>query len=569
MKQHHLAEAGLTLDDLAHMSANRICDQIIEAGGPLFEKADVSALRKELGVEAEVSGQLYEYSAADIAQWAEDWLPEELGGRGWPATVIQRRRRLPMSARRVQQLVRRELAGQFPELGGGGVAERSGVDVMAELIRLGHNPQPLAAKGGLMAAPRDEAEAALQAEYRALPRPRGGWRQALLLAQAVAAEPDIQPGRAALALDRKRLRQPMVVQVSGYELKRLARLGAKVVPRRSFGEPDMTRVRLRAADGRLELTASNLVVSAIAGAPCEVKTEGAALVPARLLAQVAARFDDGAVVDIGPVKNRLRIQSGGLSFALTCDSEKHFPRLQPTEGLDLAELAPRSLHRVASEVAYAASASEDHINLKGVWLVPEGGGSRWVATDGHRLATLRSEDPAPSRSPVLLPGGVFSLLRPSERCALGVTRARVEVETDEVYWLLQRLSVTCPSWEGVLEAPEDPVQLTASRAELLRAARSVMVATDRGFPLVTLDVSPGRVAIRTENYATGEACAEVEVKTTGAPELRVAVNGRYLVEALGAMSAGQVRLSATDERSAVHLEGVGQPGRHTLLPCRL
>lgn len=567
MNKNDLARADLTLDDLAHRSANQICSLISEAGGRIFDRKDVQRLRERLGVDVDVSMQVYEYTPEDVAQWATEWLPVELGGRGWSASQICQRHRLEMTTRRVQQLVRLELMSQFPELAGKEKKERTAVDVLVDLIRAGQRPQPLSAGGGLLAAPKDDAEAALHAEYRALARPRGGWHQALLLAYALAADPEIRPGETSIVMDRKRLRKPMAVRIQGFLLKKAARLGAKIAASKgSAGADVMKKLRLRASAGVLELTASDLRVTAISSFPCTVETEGATLVPAELFKRVADRFDDDAEVQISPVKNWLSLTSEALSFKVACASVEQYPRLQATEGLELTELGAVNMARAAAELTYAASKSEDYPQFQGVWLQPEGEGARWISADGHRVATFTTVDKLPWTEPVLLPAGVFSWLPASERTSIGVTASRVEIETDEVFWLVQRLNVHAPDWGHFLKEPKPTVRATVKRRDFLKVVRSVMVASDRGFPLFEVEFGEDRLMVRTKNYETGEASAELRADVSGA-RMILGVNGRYLADALSASKARKVELSTDGERGAVRI--ISGDARHMITPCRL
>lgn len=568
MNEQDLKLAHLTRDDLTHKSANYICDRIAEAGGPIFDKAAVQRLRKRLGVKAEASSQIYDYTREDIAQWATEWLPVELGGEGRPATEIRKRRRLPMTSRRVQQLVRRELRGQFPELGRAGAGARTAVDVLEDLIRWGHDPQPLAVGGGVLAAPRDDEEAALQAEYRGMARPACGWRQALLLARALAAQPETRARVQALSLDRRRLRRPMNITIEAQELKHAARLAARVAPRRSFGAPDMTWIRLRAARGVLEVTASDLAITAIAGYPCTVEAEGSALVPAALFKRVVARFADEDLVHISPARSHLRLRSEGLDFKLVSQAAESFPLLSPTEGLTLTELSPASFNRVSAEVAYAASRDSDLYRLRGVWLESEGEALRWVALDGRRLATCTTPEVMELPAPVLLASEVFSLLRPSERVRLGVTRTRIELEADDVYWIVQQLHGAPPAWGEVVPPSDAAVRASVQRGPLLQAVRSVMVAADRSFPLLLLRFEAEGLRVEVKSEGAGEAVATVPGEVHAAEPLDVRLNGRFFAEALAASPAAQVSLGLADALSPLRLDGEGGQ-LSVLLPCRL
>ena len=102
-------------------------------------------------------------------------------------------------------------------------------------------------------------------------------------------------------------------------------------------------IQLRAADGRLQLAATDMELSLRASLEAEVDGEGEVVVPGRLLLDIARALPDRDVtIEHLSDESMLVITSGSASYRVHTYSSEDFPRLPDVETLAAAPGRPRA-----------------------------------------------------------------------------------------------------------------------------------------------------------------------------------------------------------------------------------
>src|SRR5919199_953069 len=98
----------------------------------------------------------------------------------------------------------------------------------------------------------------------------------------------------------------------------------------------LSGILLRAEDGELHLSATDMELSLRTSLRAEVEGEGAVVVPGRLLLDIARGLADSEVlIEHGEDEGVVHITCGPSSYRLNTYSAADFPRLPPTDGADL------------------------------------------------------------------------------------------------------------------------------------------------------------------------------------------------------------------------------------------
>src|SRR6187551_657868 len=101
----------------------------------------------------------------------------------------------------------------------------------------------------------------------------------------------------------------------------------RVVERRNT-YPILANVLLKAADGRIDLRATDLDIEVTESVPAMVTTPGTTTVPAHTLYEIIRKLADGAEVRLETEGEQMSLTSGRSRFHLACLSPDSFPDLK-------------------------------------------------------------------------------------------------------------------------------------------------------------------------------------------------------------------------------------------------
>jgi len=127
---------------------------------------------------------------------------------------------------------------------------------------------------------------------------------------------------------------------------------------------------------------------------------------------------------------------------------------------------------------------------------------------------------------------------------------------------------TYPNYEQVVP-PSNEKKMTIHREGLLRTLRRVSIMSKERSNAVKVDISDGSLAISSSNPDLGEARDEISVEYAG-EDLSVGFNARYLMDALGAMTAEKVVFALQDSLSPTLLQEEGNDEyKCVVMPMRI
>ncbi|MBD3666334.1 MAG: DNA polymerase III subunit beta [Kangiella sp.] len=162
--------------------------------------------------------------------------------------------------------------------------------------------------------------------------------------------------------------------------------------------PILSNVLMRAGEGQLSLTATDLDIEVVEGTTADIAQEGGTTAPAHTLYDIVRKLPDGAQVEISDGEDgKITLQAGRSRFALQALPQEDFPAMSAGDLPHRFELPAEALARLIDKTRFAISTEETRYYLNGIYLhtvdTSAGPMLRAVATDGHRLA--QADFPAP------------------------------------------------------------------------------------------------------------------------------------------------------------------------------
>ena len=321
--------------------------------------------------------------------------------------------------------------------------------------------------------------------------------------------------------------------------------------------PVLSHLLLRAKDGRLQLSATDLDVSLTSWCEADVKQEGALAVQARkFLEIVRAMVGDSVALTIED-EAQLRIVSGNSNFRIHGLTPDDFPSLPDVGEGEKVTLPYATLRRMISKILFAVSAEESRFQLNGALLKIKGDGVEMVATDGHRLALVETAQEGLSEADgVLVPRKALQELqrfegddevvfnRSEHHLSFGVGRREL---------ICRILEGTFPDYEKVISKDNDKI-VNFDRRMLADVVHRVALLTGDRARAVRLHFGSEGLVVSAQNPDLGEAREDVECDYAG-DEMELGINPDYMSQFLGAVDTDQVQLELKDENS----QCVGKP----------
>lgn len=314
--------------------------------------------------------------------------------------------------------------------------------------------------------------------------------------------------------------------------------------------PALAGVLLEAEDGRLTCRATDLEVSGEIGVEVQVDEPGSALLPGRLLGQLAARLPE-APVEIGGDQDRLSINCGRASFDVRGMPVDDFPRLG-----DVAADAPRgvipasALVRIANQVSRAASAEEARPVLTGVQFEATEEELVCAATDSYRLAVRRLRWDQGVEASALVPARAVAEAARSAGEAGG--EVSVVFEEGRVSFLFADRRLTTNLVEGSFPdyrqlIPDDhETRVSVERSALVAALQRVaVVALGQANTPVNLEFTTGGIELSTQNQEIGDARESLPAEVDGG-DITIAFNPMFLLAGLEAVDVDEVVIDLRD-----------------------
>src|SRR5438034_761962 len=145
-------------------------------------------------------------------------------------------------------------------------------------------------------------------------------------------------------------------------------------------------IRLQAAGDELQLAATDMELSLRTSLDARVESEGAVVVPGRLLVDLARLLPDLDVqLEYRPEDSVLHVACGGASYRLHTYAAEDFPRLPDIDDTQMLPPDGDALLETVAQVSRSASRDESRPVLTGILARFEPGRLVMAATGSYRL----------------------------------------------------------------------------------------------------------------------------------------------------------------------------------------
>ena len=312
--------------------------------------------------------------------------------------------------------------------------------------------------------------------------------------------------------------------------------------------PAMEGILIEAGE-QLRLTGYNLETGIQTTVPAEIQEKGVLVLSARLFGEIVRKLPDDMVV-LSSQGYTVNIRCGMSEFNILAMDSEEFPELPTVDQQNSLTLARPVLRSMIAQTLFAVSDNESRPVHTGSLFEVEGDGLTVVSVDGYRLA-LRREKVQEKRGAeafsFVVPG---SALNEVEKICAGEDGVTIIQGTRHILFRIGDTTLVCRRLEGEFLPYRNAIPQN-NTIKIQVETRALLTSIDRVSLIISEKLkSPlrcvfqdGVVSITTKT-ALGDAVDQCTITGDG-QGLEVGFNNKYLMDALKAAPADQLRMEFT------------------------
>ena len=345
--------------------------------------------------------------------------------------------------------------------------------------------------------------------------------------------------------------------------------------------PILSNVLLRAEDGSLALSATDMDIEMVASVAGQAARAGATTVPAHTLYDIVRKLREGAQVELDAAgdKGSMTLRAGRSTFTLACLPPEDYPLMAGGELAHNFMLAAKDLRKLIDRTRFAISTEETRYYLNGIYVHAAQSNEmpmlRAVATDGHRLA--RMEIPLPEGAAgmpgVIVPRKTVVELRKlldemEQDVAVALSDTKIRFSFGATVLTSKLIDGTFPDYDRVIPTGNDRI-LEVECKPFAEAVDRVSTISSEKSRAVKLAVERGSLTLSATSAENGTATEEIEVSYSAQP-IEIGFNARYLLDIAEQIEGEGARFSMADAASPTVVRDTADASAlYVLMPMRV
>jgi DNA polymerase III subunit beta len=343
----------------------------------------------------------------------------------------------------------------------------------------------------------------------------------------------------------------------------------------------LSNVLLRAGDGKLALSATDMDLEVVESVPAAVASGGSTTAPAHTLYDIVRKLPEGSEVELAATgdKGAMSVRAGRSVFSLACLPPEDYPLMASGELPFMFMTSASDLKRLIDRTKFAISTEETRYYLNGIYLHTAKSESvsmlRAVATDGHRLA--RMELPLPEGAAgmpgVILPRKTVLELRKlldetTEDVTVALSETKVRFTLGATTLTSKLIDGTFPDYDRVIPNGNDKI-LEVRCKEFAAAVDRVSTISTEKSRAVKLAIERGNLTLSATSPENGTASEEIEARYSAQP-LEIGFNSRYLLDIADQIEGEGARFAISDAASPTLVrDSDDEHALYVLMPMRV
>jgi len=318
----------------------------------------------------------------------------------------------------------------------------------------------------------------------------------------------------------------------------------QVVPSKST-LPILTNLLIEALESKIKLSATDLDISVSVSMDCAVAKKGSASLPARILFDIIKELPE-TEIGFETTGSKLEIKIPNGSYKISTVAAEDFPKLPAVNTKKEIKISGADFAKMVRKTTFACSDDETRPALNGILWQTKGDKMQMVATDGHRLARLATENPKLKGmyDDVIIPPKVLNLIPKfvtHEDQELGVIFGENNIIFDlgDILLTSRLIEGPYPNFEQVIPATSEN-RMIISKEELASAVRRVSILSNALTHQVKFTIKDNALTLSTANADMGGEGKEVLECDYVGEDMDIGYNASYITEILSKVDGEEV-----------------------------
>ena len=332
-------------------------------------------------------------------------------------------------------------------------------------------------------------------------------------------------------------------------------------------------IKIAAKNDSVTLTAFDGEISIKKTMKAEILDEGEVCVNGKFFSDFVNKISDKQLV-VSLKENGMKIHYGDSSTILPTLPAEEFPSIPADPTQDYLEVKQDSLKQLIANTVFCCATDDSRPILRGCLLEANEGTLNATALDGFRMAV--------SACPLEGGSGYLKIVCPA-RTLTEITRILEGDENLKLYVEKNMLSVAVGDtvlksklYLGEFVRKEHifpaafTTTVTADKAELIDCVeRAIVIMRGDKYNLIVLEIKSTGIVLQAQSDM-GNVNEIVENSAVEGKELKIALNGKYLLEALKALEGEQAILSFNTPMSPYTVVGANEnSSEYLMMPVKM
>ncbi len=341
--------------------------------------------------------------------------------------------------------------------------------------------------------------------------------------------------------------------------------------------PVLSGILLKAGDGTLTVTATDLEVGIECTLPMDIQEKGAVVLPARILGDIVRKLPDVKIVmEVNSQNFNTTIKYGQSEFNLLGLSSEDFPILPSIDFSSVLTIKQELFKNMIKQVIFAASSDDNRPIFTGALMEIGEDTVKLVATDTHRLAlrTAKMENNGfELEKSVIIPGKTLNELNrimtgEGEDVKIAFGENQIVFELPGTKLISRLIEGQFPNYKQVV--PQGcKTKIKLKTKELLEATERASLLAKEGSNFVKITITEENMTISSNSPEIGKIEEQLPIEMEG-EETQIAFNSKYLIDVLKVIDTEEILVELTGSLSpGIIKPAEGQNYIYVILPIRI
>lgn len=332
--------------------------------------------------------------------------------------------------------------------------------------------------------------------------------------------------------------------------------------------PILETVLFTSEDGKLRLTSSDLEISIVHYIDAHIEEDGAVAIPAKRLNETLRQLPDIPVEFSIEENNTVSFKTNNGTYKLAGENAEDFPEIpHPDEAL-LINTTGEAIRKAIKKTIFAVSNDDLRPAMMGVLFQVDTEGSRFVATDGHRLVRYSNNAiKAKEAKDFIIPDKALSQVEKlidNDACTIHIGEDHALFQSDRTRVVTRLINEPYPKYEAVIPKDNDKI-LTINKQDMLSTVKRVSIFSSSSTHQVRLQLNDSRLTIKAEDIDLSSEAKETITCEYKSESMEIGFNARYLADVLSNIEDEEVHFEFSSPNRAGILKPVEEKENESIL----